>query len=75
MNRILQAQHKSIEAVDPCLEDGFHAFEADDGIRWTDGDAVVPGPLLAGFEGPFEMVVCLGGSTFYPAGAAPRRAA
>ena len=30
------------EADSTSLIDGYHAFESDNGIRWTDGDAVVP---------------------------------
>jgi hypothetical protein len=37
-----------IEAADPRLHDGFHAFEADAGYRWTDGDAVLPASLFGG---------------------------
>ena len=45
--------------------DGFHAFEPDNGLRWTDGDAVVPAALFAGFNGPVEVVLQLGATTRY----------
>jgi hypothetical protein len=53
------------EAKDDRLMDGFHGFEADNGIRWTDGDATVPVDLFDGFTGPLELVLCLGGTTSY----------
>ena len=38
------------------LEEGFHVFEPDNGLRWTDGDASVPPVLFDGFDGPTELV-------------------
>jgi hypothetical protein len=46
-----------IEAADALLEDGFHVFEPDNGLRWTDGDAGVPPVLFDGFDGPPELVL------------------
>ena len=54
-----------LRADDPALADGFHAFETETGLRWTDGDAVLPRRLFAGFDGPCEVVVHLGGTTQY----------
>ena len=54
-----------IEAKDNRLTDGFHAFEADGGFRWTDGDAGVPLSLLAGLTGPLELVLHVACSTRY----------
>jgi hypothetical protein len=45
-----------IEAKDEQLTRGFHAFEADNGFRWTDGDAAIPAGLYAGLTAPLEMV-------------------
>jgi hypothetical protein len=45
---------------------GFHAFEAGDGLRWTDGDAAIPAGLFGGFDGPMEVVLHLGCTTRYP---------
>jgi hypothetical protein len=56
---------RTIEAEDARLTDGFHEFEASEGIRWTDGDAAVPADLFDGFDGPFEIVLRLGGMTSY----------
>ena len=70
------AQVRSLAADDPLLTDGFHAFEADDDIRWTDGDAGVPADLLRGFSFPCEIVLRLGGATRYvDEGTAVRRVA
>jgi hypothetical protein len=56
----------SIEAADARLTDGFHTFEPELGLRWTDGDAALPAALLDGFDGPVEMHLLLGGLTRYP---------
>ena len=52
-------------AADASLVDGFHQFEADNGCRWTDGDAVVPMELFAGFTGAMEIMLEVAGSTHY----------
>jgi len=54
-----------LEAADALLEEGFHAFEPDNGQRWTDGDAGVPSGLFDGFDGPTELVVHVGCTTRY----------
>jgi hypothetical protein len=65
-----------MEAADPALADGFHAFEPDNGLRWTDGDAALPTALFEGFDGPTELVLHIAGTTQYPLFAdADRRAA
>jgi hypothetical protein len=51
-----------LEPQDERLADGFHAYEAEGGIRWTDGDAVLP---VGVFAGDAEVVVLLGGTTRY----------
>ena len=55
-----------LQADDPRLDHGYHAFEDGDDIRWTDGDAVIPEALFDGFDGAFELELRLGGSTAYP---------
>jgi hypothetical protein len=67
----------AITADDAALADGFHAFEADNAFRWTDGDAVVPAALFDGVEGPARLEVMVGCTTTYrdEGGAAPIRAA
>jgi hypothetical protein len=51
-----------VDADDERLAEGFHPYEADGGIRWTDGDAVLP---VDGLAGDAEVVVLLGGTTRY----------
>jgi len=59
------AQIRAIEAQDALLTDGFHGYEVDDDIRWTNGDAAMPAGLLDGFAGPLEISLRLGGRTSY----------
>jgi hypothetical protein len=47
------------------LPNGFHAYEPDDCIRWTDGDAGVPMPLLNNPGCDWELILHVGGSTSY----------
>ncbi|WP_158932114.1 Hint domain-containing protein [Acidisphaera sp. S103] len=54
-----------IKATDPRLVDGFHDFEPDTGVRWTDGDATLPAALFDGWYGPMEVVLTVGGTTRY----------
>ena len=58
-----------IEADEPRLTEGFHAFEADNGFRWTDGDAVLPAELFAGFDGDIEVELHVGCTAHYVDGA------
>jgi hypothetical protein len=55
----------AIEADAPALADGYHAFEPDNGIRWTDGDAAVPAALFVAMDSPCVLMLHLGGSTQY----------
>jgi T5SS/PEP-CTERM-associated repeat protein len=63
-----------IQASDPALNDGFHSFEPDTGLRWTDGDAGLPASLFKGFHGPTELVLHLGCTAQYPLFGDPLRA-
>jgi len=54
-----------IEASDPRLSDGFHAYEADNGFRWTDGDAPLPLALF-GDRPPTDLLLELTGMVRYP---------
>ncbi len=47
------------------LLEGFHAFETGEGIRWTDGDALLPAHLFDGLDGAFDLELRLGGRTQY----------
>jgi hypothetical protein len=62
-------------AKDDRLRDGFHAFEADSGLRWTDGDAAIPAELYDGFTAPLELVVHVAATTRYLADGAAQRVA
>jgi hypothetical protein len=77
--RRLVARHgtrfRVIDACDDRLADGYHAYEKDNGFRWTDGDAAIPAGLLAGFIGPVELVLLVGATAHYPAGGPAQRAA
>jgi hypothetical protein len=53
-----------IEADDSRLSEGFHAYEHDNGFRWTDGDAVVPASLLG--EGITALDLQVASTTRYP---------
>ncbi|HEY1412924.1 MAG TPA: Hint domain-containing protein, partial [Rhodopila sp.] len=60
------SRSQTIEADDPRFTDGFHGFEADNAIRWTDGDAALPAAVFEGFDGAVELMLHLGGTTRYP---------
>jgi hypothetical protein len=55
----------TIDADTVTLVDGYHAFEPDNGIRWTDGDAAVPTELFAAMNSPCMLMLHLGGTTKY----------
>ena len=57
---------RTVEATDPRLAVGFHAFEPDNEYRWTDGDAVVSPALFAGAKGPFRVELEVAETTRYP---------
>jgi hypothetical protein len=69
------ARFRVVEARDRRLTDGFHGFEPDNGCRWTDGDAVLPAAVFAGFSGPVELVLQLAGAASYVDAAVMRDAA
>ena len=54
------------DASNPLLSDGFHAFEPDLGLRWTDGAAKLPAAVLDGFKGPVDLVLHIPCTTTYP---------
>jgi hypothetical protein len=60
------ARLRLIEASDPSLDEGFHLFEADNGFRWTDGNALLPASLFDGVQGGFELELLVDGTTRYP---------
>jgi len=54
---------------------GFHAFEPDGCISWTDGDAMIPHEIFAGFAGPVEILLHVAGTARYLDEGDARRAA
>jgi hypothetical protein len=64
---------RTIAADDPSLAEGFHAFDAATGLRWTDGDASVPVGLFDRLIGPLEVFVRIGGCATYAADLRTRR--
>jgi hypothetical protein len=63
-------------AKDARLTDGFHEYEAEGNLRWTDGYAALPIEAFTRFKGAMEVVLHLAGATRYPDdGAGPARAA
>ena len=58
-------EERAIPASDPSLTDGFHAFESDNGWRWTDGEARVPVELVRFGAGPIELTVAVASTAVY----------
>jgi hypothetical protein len=66
--KLWQGRHvRVIEADDTRLSQGFHAFEAGSGLRWTDGNALLPASLFEGVVGPCELELRVGCTTRYVA--------
>ena len=55
-----------LEADDEALTVGFHAYEPDCNLRWTDGCAKLPAEAFARFDKGAEVMLHLGGATQYP---------
>jgi autotransporter passenger strand-loop-strand repeat protein len=55
-----------MEVADPLLCQGFHEFEPESGLRWTDGDATLPPSLLVGVGGRLDLVLHVGCTAQYP---------
>jgi Hint domain len=60
------AKFMLFDAADERLTAGFHAYEADGRLRWTDGYAELPAESFARFGQGSELVLRLGGTTWYP---------
>ncbi len=68
LRRIILAQprrQRAIDASNSSLTDGFHKFEADQALRWTNGDAAIPVELFAGATGPCMLMLQLGATAHY----------
>jgi fibronectin-binding autotransporter adhesin len=66
-----------LDAADERLTVGFHAYEADSRLRWTDGYAELPANAFTRFDQGAEVMLHLGGTARYPddRADAPRSAA
>ena len=62
------ARFQTIKARDMRLAKGFHAFETENGWRWTDGNALMPGSMMERLVGPMELVLHVGCTSAYPIG-------
>ncbi|WP_158933022.1 Hint domain-containing protein [Acidisphaera sp. S103] len=59
------AKFMLLNADDDRLTVGFHAYEADGHLRWTDGRAQLPAAAFARFDQGAEVTLHLGGATQY----------
>jgi hypothetical protein len=64
-----------IEAGDDRLADGFHLYEPEGDLRWTNGDAGFPLALPAGSGAAVDVVLYIAATTRYPLLAGEREAA
>jgi hypothetical protein len=55
-----------LKADDARLTDGFHTYEAETNLRWTNGNAALPVEAFARFAGAVEVVVHVAETTRYP---------
>jgi hypothetical protein len=60
------SKFRLLYARDARLTDGFHPYEAEGNLRWTNGYAALPGEAFAHFKGSVEVVLTLAMTTTYP---------
>jgi hypothetical protein len=58
---------RQIDPSDARLCEGFHGYEPDGGLRWTDGYAVLPVDMFKGLDRGGKLLLELGGATRYVA--------
>ena len=58
-------RRRPIDAESALLTDGYHGYEPENAIRWTDGNAAIPHELLKSVDGPGTLTVVTGGGTRY----------
>jgi hypothetical protein len=79
IRRIALVQAERQHAIDPShasLTDGYHAYEPENGIRWTNGNAELPTSLFAGMSGAGLLMLHIGNAMAqYPDDGGVRRAA
>ncbi len=56
---------RSIEASDEALSAGCHDFEPNIGLRWTNGNALLPQHLFTGWSGSSDLTLDVGGTGQY----------
>ena len=56
-----------LNAADGRLAAGFHGYEPELRLRWTDGDATLPAAVFEGFDGPMQVELHVAGTTRYSA--------
>jgi hypothetical protein len=61
------SRSRIVNVADDRLVEGFHGYEPDCGIRWTDGDAALPIDLFEDFAKGAELVLQLAGTARYVA--------
>jgi hypothetical protein len=59
------ARAVTMEAEDQRLCDGFHTFEPELALRWTNGWAEVPNALFDGFDGPVVLEIRVAATARY----------
>ncbi len=65
----------ALDAADPRLAEGFHYYEPEAELRWTDGDAKLPVALFEGFGHGTVVTLHVVGATRYLADERCREAA
>jgi T5SS/PEP-CTERM-associated repeat protein len=68
VRRIVLAQARRQQALDAeaaALTEGWHRFEPENALRWTDGDAALPVSIFAGMTGAGMLIVQMGATTQY----------
>lgn len=63
-----------IKCSDPRLVEGFHKYEPAGGLRWTDGDALLPPTMHRGYRGRLEMLLEICATSQYPTDSVSRAA-
>jgi len=68
-------EERAIPAEDRSLTEGFHAFETENGWRWTDSAARLPAEMVQFGAGPIELIVAVASTGTYLDSGESRRAA
>ena len=64
---------RTLPFTDPLWQAGWHAIEAENGWRWTDGNAAVPAALFEGIDGAIGLEITVGSFARYRVEARPVR--